>query len=99
MTQRYDQIGRLEAGGWAVASGTVEAAVSVDVSSELSGRIADVFVNFNDSVKAGQPIAQIDQAINAIVMLQDFLRQDMYTPVNLQQSLLDLETLFPQAGS
>ncbi len=47
------------------ASGTVEAAVSVDVSSELSGRIADVFVNFNDSVKAGQPIAQIDQAIFA----------------------------------
>ncbi|MGD2118274.1 MAG: flagellar protein export ATPase FliI [Chromatiales bacterium] len=42
---------------------------------------------------------QIDQAINAIDMLQDFLRQDMYTPVNLQQSLLDLETLFPQTGS
>ena len=43
--------------------------------------------------------AQIDQAINAIDMLQDFLRQDMYTPVNLEQSLLDLETLFPQAGA
>jgi HlyD family secretion protein len=45
------------------ASGTVEAVVSVDVSSQLSGRIAEVFVNFNDSVKAGQPIAQIDQEI------------------------------------
>lgn len=47
------------------ASGTVEAVVSVDVSSQLSGRIAAVFVNFNDSVTAGQPIAQIDQDIFA----------------------------------
>src|SRR6516164_11332808 len=47
------------------ASGTVEAVVSVDVSSQLSGRIAEVFVSFNDAVKAGQPIAQIDPAIFA----------------------------------
>ena len=37
----------------------------------------------------------IDAAIEAMPMLQDFLRQDMYTPVNLEQSLADLETLFP----
>jgi len=47
------------------ASGTVEAVVSVDVSSQLSGRIAEVFVNFNDTVRAGQPIAQIDPEIFA----------------------------------
>src|SRR6266403_4269086 len=47
------------------ASGTIEAVVSVDVSSQLSGRIAQVFVNFNDTVKAGQPIAQIDPEIFA----------------------------------
>src|SRR5258708_3169128 len=47
------------------ASGAVEAVVTVDVSSQLSGRIADVFVSFNDPVKAGQPIAQIDQEIFA----------------------------------
>ena len=35
------------------ASGAVEAVVSV--SSQLSGRIAEVFVNFNHSVAAGQP--------------------------------------------
>lgn len=43
------------------ATGTVEAVVTVDVSSQLSGRIAKVFVGFNDAVKAGQPIAQLDQ--------------------------------------
>jgi len=47
------------------ASGTVEAVVSVDVSSQLSGRIAEVFVGFNDAVAAGQPIAQIDPEIFA----------------------------------
>src|SRR5712691_1471922 len=47
------------------ASGTVEAVVSVDVSSQLSGRIAEVFINFNDAITAGQPIAQIDQEIFA----------------------------------
>ncbi|WP_074130271.1 efflux RND transporter periplasmic adaptor subunit [Bradyrhizobium sp. NAS96.2] len=45
------------------ASGTVEAVISVDVSSQLSGRVAEVFVNFNDAIKAGQPIAQLDQEI------------------------------------
>ena len=47
------------------ANGTVEAVVNVDVSSQLSGRIAEVFVNFNDGVSAGQPIAQVDQEIFA----------------------------------
>lgn len=45
------------------ASGDVEAIASVDVSSQLSGRIADVFVDFNDVVKAGQPLARLDQEI------------------------------------
>src|SRR5262245_13692278 len=47
------------------ASGTVEAVATVDVSSQLSGQIAEVFVNFNDLVKTGQPIAQLDQEIFA----------------------------------
>jgi HlyD family secretion protein len=45
------------------AAGPVEAVVTVNVGSQLSGRIADVFVNFNDPVKAGQPIARLDQEI------------------------------------
>jgi HlyD family secretion protein len=45
------------------ATGTVEAVITVDVSSQLSGRIAEVPVNFNDMVKAGQVIARIDPEI------------------------------------
>src|SRR5215510_917806 len=43
------------------ATGSVDAKITVDVSSQLSGRISQVFVNFNDAVKAGQPLAQLDQ--------------------------------------
>ena len=43
------------------ATGTVEAELTVRVSSQLSGQIDKVFVNFNDVVKAGQPLAQLDQ--------------------------------------
>jgi HlyD family secretion protein len=44
------------------ATGTVEAVETVDVGSEVSGLIAKVFVNFNDPVAAGQPIAELDRA-------------------------------------
>jgi HlyD family secretion protein len=43
------------------ATGTLEAQKTVDVSSQLSGQIAKVLVDFNDVVKAGQPLAQLDQ--------------------------------------
>jgi HlyD family secretion protein len=42
------------------ATGTVEPVVTVDVSSQLSGRVAEVLVNFNDAVKQGQIIARLD---------------------------------------
>lgn len=45
------------------ATGTVDATVTVDVSSQLSGRIAEVFVDFNDNVTSGQPMARLDQEI------------------------------------
>jgi HlyD family secretion protein len=44
------------------ATGTVEAVETVDVGSEVSGLIAKVFVNFNDSVVAEQPLAELDRA-------------------------------------
>ncbi len=45
------------------ATGAVEAVITVDVSSQLSGRISQVFVNFNDTVKVGQPLAAVDPEI------------------------------------
>jgi HlyD family secretion protein len=45
------------------ATGSVDAVITVDVSSQLSGRVSEVLVNFNDEVRAGQPIARVDPEI------------------------------------
>jgi HlyD family secretion protein len=42
------------------ASGTVDAVVTIEVGSQLSGQIAEVFVDFNDEVNADQPLARLD---------------------------------------
>lgn len=41
------------------ATGTLNPVVAVQVSSQISGQIRDIFVDFNSTVKAGQLIAQI----------------------------------------
>jgi HlyD family secretion protein len=43
------------------ATGRVDAVVTVDVSSQLSGLVEEVFVDFNDEVTKGQPLAKLDQ--------------------------------------
>jgi HlyD family secretion protein len=47
------------------ATGIVNPISTVDVSSQLSGRIADVLVSFNDTVKLGQPLGRLDPGIFA----------------------------------
>jgi HlyD family secretion protein len=43
------------------ATGTIEAVTSVDVGTQVSGIIDKIFVDFNDNVKRGQVLAQIDR--------------------------------------
>ena len=43
-----------------LATGTVQTVTSVEVSSQLSGRVDKVFVDFNDTVEAAQPLAELD---------------------------------------
>src|SRR5262245_41005740 len=47
------------------ATGTVRPTYTVDISSQLSGRMAEVFVSYNDVVKVGQPLGRIDPEIFA----------------------------------
>lgn len=42
------------------ASGTLQALVTVDVGSQVSGQLSDVYVDFDDNVVQGQVLAQID---------------------------------------
>jgi HlyD family secretion protein len=47
---------------YVTASGSLEALVSVDVGSQISGRIATLNADFNSSVKKGDVVAEIDPA-------------------------------------
>lgn len=48
---------------YVTASGTLGAVVSVDVGSQVSGRVSKINVDFNDPVKRGQLIAEIDPKV------------------------------------
>jgi HlyD family secretion protein len=52
------------------ASGTLNAVVSVDVGSQVSGKIAALKVDFNSAVKKGELIAEIDPSIYIAAMRQ-----------------------------
>ena len=45
------------------ATGIVDPVVTVDVNSQLSGRVAAVLVNFNDEVHKDQVIARLDPQV------------------------------------
>jgi HlyD family secretion protein len=43
-----------------VATGTIDATINVEVGSQLSGQIASLSADFNDMVRKGQVLAQLD---------------------------------------
>lgn len=45
------------------ATGTMESVTSVDVGTQVTGIISNLFVDFNDQVKKGQLIAEIDKTV------------------------------------
>jgi len=45
-----------------VASGTLNPVSAIDVGTQVSGRISKIYVDFNSKVKAGQLVAELDQA-------------------------------------
>jgi HlyD family secretion protein len=61
---RY-RVAKVERGPMAavvVASGTLNAVTTVQVGSQISGQIKDIYADFNTPVKKGQVIARIDAA-------------------------------------
>ncbi len=45
-----------------IASGTLNPVDAIDLGTQVSGRIAKIYVDFNSRVKAGQLVAELDQA-------------------------------------
>ncbi len=52
------------------ASGSLSAVVSVDVGSQVSGKITTLYADFNSPVKKGQLVAEIDTTIYAAALRQ-----------------------------
>jgi len=52
------------------ASGTLSAVVSVDVGSQVSGKISGLYVDFNSPVKKGQLVAEVDPAVYQAALRQ-----------------------------
>ena len=52
-------------------TGTLNPVTTVDVGSQVSGKILEIFVDFNSPVKAGEVIAKIDQELFITRVNQD----------------------------
>ncbi|HYL13683.1 MAG TPA: efflux RND transporter periplasmic adaptor subunit [Terriglobales bacterium] len=52
------------------ATGTINAVITVQVGSQVSGTISHLYVDFNSRVKKGQVVAQIDPALFQGALLQ-----------------------------
>jgi HlyD family secretion protein len=52
------------------ATGTINAVVTVQVGTQVSGTLSKLYVDFNSKVAKGQPIAQIDPALFASAVQQ-----------------------------
>jgi HlyD family secretion protein len=57
---RLDKVSRGDINVSVTATGTIQAVVSVDVGTQVSGIISNLYADFNSVVKEGQVIARID---------------------------------------
>jgi HlyD family secretion protein len=76
------------------ATGTLQPRTKVDISSELSGTIAEVLVDYNSKVKKGEPLAILNTS-----KLQDQMAQTRANIQNLQAKVLQARADVDQARS
>ena len=57
---RFDKVTQGDLTVYVTATGTINAVISVDVGTQVSGIVAKLYADFNSIVKKGQLIAQID---------------------------------------
>lgn len=60
---RFTSVERGDLESTVSATGTLNAVTTVSVGTQVSGQIADLFVDFNDEVKKGQLLARIDPTL------------------------------------
>lgn len=78
------------------ATGTLSALVTVEVGSQVSGRIQEILVDFNSEVKKGQVIARIDPQL-AQSALERARANVIAAKANLQKAKVEAENARLQA--
>jgi HlyD family secretion protein len=63
-------VSRADLSAYITATGTLNAVVSVDVGSQISGKVIALYADFNSPVKKGQLVAEIDPATYAASVRQ-----------------------------
>ncbi|WP_164783923.1 MULTISPECIES: efflux RND transporter periplasmic adaptor subunit [unclassified Mesorhizobium] len=72
------------------AAGTINALVVVDVGSQLSGRVKELYVDFNSKVEAGQVIARVEPEIYEARVAQAQAELEMaQTQVSVQRAQVE----------
>lgn len=61
LTLETARVGRIDVSSSVTATGTVEPVTKVEVGTQVSGIINKLYVDYNDEVKAGQVIAEMDR--------------------------------------
>ncbi len=57
---RFDKVSEGDLMVYVTATGTINAVISVDVGTQVSGIVTKLYADFNSVVKSGQVIARID---------------------------------------
>ncbi|MBO9617436.1 MAG: efflux RND transporter periplasmic adaptor subunit [Niabella sp.] len=83
-----------------MATGTVQPVDTVVIGSQVSGTIKKIFTDFNDVVKKGQLLAQIDPSLfNAQVQQQNANLQQARSNLTYQQSNFNRQSELYKAGA
>lgn len=97
-TYRFVEVERGDLESVVSATGTLEPVTTVSVGTQVSGQIAEIDVDFNDRVEAGQEIARLDTSVleSAVEEAQATLRRNRAQKVQAEIEHRRLEQLYEQ---
>jgi HlyD family secretion protein len=82
-------VSRVDLNSIVTATGTLQPLVRVDVGSQLSGQIAELYVDFNDTVARDQPMARLDPVpYEARVREADAALKSAHTSADIRRAMI-----------
>lgn len=97
-TYRFVEVERGDLESVVSATGTLDPVTTVSVGTQVSGQIAEIYVDFNDRVEPGQVIARLDTSVlqSAVEEAQAALRRNRAQKIQAEIEHRRLERLYAQ---